>query len=352
MEENEGAVRKATRQAVSAGARLGAKRLFQAGSAAAGSSLWIWLILGFLFLAGILFILVLSAWTILTSSTSEQGGVQQGQITEVKYAEVINQAATEFGVNPALVAAVIRAESNFDPKASSHKGAQGLMQVMPMNAKGANLSDPEENIMRGTQILASHLQRYENYDNRLELSLAAYNAGAGAVAKHGNEVPPYPETQDYVKKVLNYYEQYQAKVEHGQLVLADGEWTHPAPGTKNSSHFGIRKGKPHRGEDFAGDVGTPIRAAADGVVQEIVIIGDRSYGTLVRIDHGGGIHSLYAHMYPDDIQVHAGDPVQKGQQIGKIGNYGRSTGPHLHFEIRENNEPVDPKPYLADVLEE
>ncbi|MBK8286083.1 MAG: lytic transglycosylase domain-containing protein [Ahniella sp.] len=119
----------------------------------------------------------------------------------VDYAKTIATAATEHGVDQALVRAIIHAESAFNPEALSRKGAQGLMQLMPGTAGMygvTNAFDPEQNIKAGVQHLAGLLKRY---DGDVKLVAAAYNAGEGAVAKYHNTVPPYAETQVYVERV-------------------------------------------------------------------------------------------------------------------------------------------------------
>jgi soluble lytic murein transglycosylase-like protein len=105
------------------------------------------------------------------------------------------------GVRAELVRAVMQVESGFNPLARSPKGAAGLMQLMPETMREfhvANAFDPAENIRGGVAYLRQLLDRYSNNE---VLALAAYNAGPGAVDKHGQTVPPYKETQDYVKKV-------------------------------------------------------------------------------------------------------------------------------------------------------
>ncbi|PIE61136.1 MAG: lytic transglycosylase [Desulfobacterales bacterium] len=123
------------------------------------------------------------------------------------YDPIIQKAATTYGVDQALIKAVIRVESDFNPNALSKKGARGLMQIMPENDRSldiANAFDPSQNIMGGTRYLSRLLTRY---DRKLALALAAYNAGPTAVDLYGR-IPPYEETQNYVKKVMACYEQY------------------------------------------------------------------------------------------------------------------------------------------------
>jgi soluble lytic murein transglycosylase-like protein len=116
----------------------------------------------------------------------------------------IEQAASRHNVDPNLVRAVVKVESNFNPNAVSRKGAMGLMQLMPSTArqlKVKNPFDPEQNVDAGVRQLK---QLLENYGGNVKLTLAAYNAGAGAVARSSG-VPHYAETQNYVRRITNLY---------------------------------------------------------------------------------------------------------------------------------------------------
>ena len=121
-----------------------------------------------------------------------------------EFADLIHTAATRQGVDPALVQSVIHVESCFDPQAVSRVGAHGLMQLMPATAADLGVTDrfdPAQNIDGGTRYLAAMLDRFEG---NLDLALAAYNAGPGAVERHGG-VPPFRETQTYIQRIRAQY---------------------------------------------------------------------------------------------------------------------------------------------------
>ncbi len=123
------------------------------------------------------------------------------------FRNTIHAAAYRHGVDPLLVRAIIKAESDFDPYAVSHRGAQGLMQLMPPTAITLSIQnpfDPVENISGGVRYLRYLLNLF---DNNLVLALAAYNAGEGSVQKY-NTIPPFEETRDYITRVLKFYKQY------------------------------------------------------------------------------------------------------------------------------------------------
>ena len=123
-----------------------------------------------------------------------------------EYDTLIDETARVYRLPPALVKAVIAAESAFDPEAVSRKGAQGLMQLMPQTAAELGVDDPlepESNVRGGAGYLRAMIDRYGD----LSRALAAYNAGPTAVDRYGG-VPPYQETRDYVDRVLTYYRSY------------------------------------------------------------------------------------------------------------------------------------------------
>lgn len=133
-------------------------------------------------------------------------------IADPKIEKVIQDMATRHGVDVNLIKAIIKAESNNNPKAVSSKGAQGLMQLMPPTARNlgvANSLDPAQNVDGGVRYLK---QLMALYSGNLELSMAAYNAGPGAVERHGG-IPPYRETQQYVKKIGNLYGSLRSQTE-------------------------------------------------------------------------------------------------------------------------------------------
>lgn len=141
--------------------------------------------------------------------------------TELPFGELIHEKAEKYDVDPALVAAVMEAESRFKHRARSPVGAQGLMQLMPRTGRwmGArNLYDPEQNIDAGVKYL-KYLDR--RFNGNLKKTIAAYNAGEGTVKRYGG-IPPYRETRTYVKKVLKNYEKRTRQLEDFSQQTAGG----------------------------------------------------------------------------------------------------------------------------------
>jgi soluble lytic murein transglycosylase-like protein len=153
------------------------------------------------------------------------------------YLEMINRSCERFGVDPSLVRAIVKVESDYNPFAISRKGAMGLMQLMPQTASDLNVKNsfsPDENIEGGVRYLRYLLDRYEG---NLSLALAAYNSGETAVKRWGT-VPPFKETKDYVKKVLALYNGtgttpsvrytvYVGYSDDGTIVFTDNPVSHP-----------------------------------------------------------------------------------------------------------------------------
>lgn len=130
-------------------------------------------------------------------------------VNPAEYDHIIKTSSDKYGVSASLIKAVIHAESGYNPNAVSHKGASGLMQLMPGTAKSLKVSnsfDPKDNVEGGVKYLRFLL---DTFKGDVSLALAAYNAGLSKVAKYGG-IPPYTETRNYVNKVLSYMNSYQA----------------------------------------------------------------------------------------------------------------------------------------------
>ncbi len=139
-----------------------------------------------------------------SNSLKDQDFQQKKEVSKSnEILETIERISKEQGIDPKLVKAIVKAESNFKPNAVSPKGAMGLMQLMPKTAEALGVEEPfnpEENITGGVTYLKSLFQEFKDPTK----AIAAYNAGPGAVRKYGT-VPPYRETKEYVEKVKNYY---------------------------------------------------------------------------------------------------------------------------------------------------
>ena len=139
--------------------------------------------------------------------------VPRGAVSTTRFDHLIRNASRRHGISFPLIKAIIRAESSFNPRAVSKKGAMGLMQLMPESAKQLDVRDPfnpEENIMAGSRYFRQLMDRY---GGKLVLSLSAYNAGPRVVDRYMS-IPPIAETEQYVEKVLGFYKHYKSLAEY------------------------------------------------------------------------------------------------------------------------------------------
>ena len=151
---------------------------------------------------------------------------------------------------------------------------------------------------------------------------------------------------DYLERELKSYEELlKRRTTVPSIWPVAGELTDGFGGRRNP--FGGSSSEFHTGQDIATLWGTPVMAAANGTV--IFAGWQNGYGQIVIIDHGNGLTSRYGHLSGIDVEV--GQQIARGEQLGRVGSTGRSTGPHLHYEIRINDEPVDPRQYLPSQVE-
>jgi TP901 family phage tail tape measure protein len=277
-----------------------------------------------------------------TTTTSTSSPAYSGQ-----YADYINQAASKYGVDPNLIAAIIKNESGFNAKAHSSAGAMGLMQLMPGTAKSlgvTNAYDPFQNIMGGTKYIADQIKAF---GGNIEKALAAYNAGAGNVRKY-NGVPPFKETQNYVKKVLESFNKLSSSIVKSVDSTSQSVADYYLNNFKVSSKFNEKRGSTaHKGLDLSnGRAGDPVKALKGGKV--ITAAYSKTAGNWVVIQQDDGIVAKYMHMQKG-LSVKAGQTIVAGQQLGKVGSTGDSTGNHLHLQLESGGKAIDPEAYLKNL---
>lgn len=179
-------------------------------------------------------------------------------------------------------------------------------------------------------------------ENKISLSqLKLHNKGKNFSTGEWVFIPTNQGIVPQLAKKYSLFSSYTAAYLKGSLL-----WPVPSY-TIVSSDFGEREGRPHQGIDVPAPPGTEIVAAEEG---EVIISGseEKGYGNLVMIAHAGNIYTLYAHNRKN--LVRKGEKVSRGQVIAEVGNTGRSTGPHLHFEIREDNIAVNPTQYFETTI--
>ncbi|MFF8387735.1 peptidoglycan DD-metalloendopeptidase family protein [Streptomyces kanasensis] len=289
-----------------------------------------------------------------------------------EYAALIEKAAAacDQGLSAGILAAQIKAESNFNPKAQSKDPrtgkpiADGIAQFIPSTWASSGIDgngdgrkdvwDPEDAIPSQGKMMCELLKtakKHPQYNGSpIELALAGYNAGWGRVQQYKG-VPPASfadgQTYNYVKFILETQAKLTAPDASGDPEMS-GEWTRPvnaALGTPYHQSGGMWSSGYHTGIDFSAGVGTPIRAAGPGNVVSASRV--NAYGRQVIIRHADGMYTQYAHM--SELKVSAGDTVKGGQVIGLSGADGNVSGPHLHFEVRTGPEygtDISPVPYL------
>jgi murein DD-endopeptidase MepM/ murein hydrolase activator NlpD len=275
----------------------------------------------------------------------------QGGAVPAAYQPLIERAAgTCPGVTAPLLAAQLHAESGWNPRAVSPVGARGLAQFMPGTWTGEGRdgngdgirdpSDPADAIAAQAAFLCKLLAAVTASrlpGDPVDLALAAYNAGLGAVQRYRG-IPPYTETQQYVRRIRALLPTYTAPSPAPPAADGgSGGWVQPMTG-RITSGFGPRWGRLHAGIDIAAPIGTPVHAASTG---RVIAAGPAGgYGQVVKLEHPGGVSTVYGHISRWTVSV--GQAVRAGQVIALSGNEGRSTGPHLHFETRLDGQPVDP----------
>lgn len=216
------------------------------------------------------------------------------------------------------------------------------LQQRYQNLQKSNEQTKEQ--MATLQMLATEVTTAYGIKERLE--------GPATISSESRLVPTYQQTleQFNLLRTTRLYSNGRRRITRmWQTNVIPSLW--PTPGRLNSS-FGARRdpftggSAFHPGVDISAALGTPIRVTADGIVKSTDWSG--AYGKLIVVDHGGGLETCYAHMSAFDVIP--GQEVRRGQVIGRSGNTGRATSPHLHYEVRQGGAPVNPYKYLVRSL--
>jgi hypothetical protein len=285
-----------------------------------------------------------------------------------KYLPIYLDAGRKYGVPWPILAAIHKVETDFGRNLSvSPVGARGHTQFMDKTwlgwsyPGGTKLGDlPDTVDLTDPKLIAKYggygvdangdgkADPYDPVDaiHATAKYLAAnHRPGEDWFARRGAVWQYNHDYEGYVLKVKAYAAAFARPVLAGN-VQGSGRFLWPVPGGKLTSEFGFRPHpitgvlRQHEGVDIARELGAPILASDAGVVVESRAA--QGYGWMIVIDHGNGYQTLYAHMQPGDVLVRVGQKVAKGELIARVGQNGWATGPHLHFEVRQNGQLIDP----------
>ena len=299
----------------------------------------------------------------------ETGGVERHDLqiawlppSITQWQEFIEDAAERHGVSADVLALMLLVESHGEAQATSSGGARGLMQVMPKTGQAiaeergisnfdtAQLFDPEINIDFGAWYLAQMMRRFSEQPSRSqELAISAYNAGPGSVAAYLSGAGSLPaETVGYKNMLLSLL----SEAGKDRSLVLEGRKAElrarlptlmpPVDGSV-SSRFGAgsREKGVHMGVDIVAPMGTPVVAPVGGHIRSVGE--DARRGKFITVAHLHGVESHYYHL--SEVAVKAGESIRTGEILGAVGSSGVSSGPHLHFEVREFGESVSPALY-------
>jgi murein DD-endopeptidase MepM/ murein hydrolase activator NlpD len=239
-------------------------------------------------------------------------------------------------------------------------GIYGLTQHLRHQAveqENARLRAENEKQRRLLNNLNNRVERVEDASRKLaEMSGVSHDEGQEQPAVTNGAGGPFVPVDDaaVVEYKTNHLEQELRAFEAALRERAAVPSLWPVAGTLESG-YGVRRNpfggysyESHEGQDIEADMGTPVDAAASGTVTVAGV--QNGYGNVVYIDHGNGLSTRYGHLSRIDVEV--GQQIKRGERLGLVGSTGRSTGPHLHYEVRINNQPVNPRPYLPGAGEE
>ena len=235
-------------------------------------------------------------------------------------------------------------------------GIYGLTQHLRhrnVEQENARLRAENEQQRRQLNNLNNRVEAVEDASRKLaEMSGVSHEQppvtnGAGGPFLPLDDAAAVEYKTNHLEQELRFYE-----VALRERVAVPSIW--PVAGTLESG-YGVRRNpfgggsyESHEGQDIEAEMGTPVAAAASGTIT--IACAQNGYGNVVYIDHGNGLSTRYGHLSRIDVEV--GQKIVRGEQLGLVGSTGRSTGPHLHYEVRINNQPVNPRLYLPGAMEE